>query len=304
MRGKLFSFLVLAIILTGLIWYLFLKGYNYKLTFETSLPPGAVYASLSNWERLKPNKEDSITFGKMEPFKEISYSVIDPDSTFNFNWKINRTPDDRTQVVTYVSDLENSLVQNLTVPFKKNDFVHRSVSEATYFLSYLKKIENNYEVKILSDSIYKVPAESFLYIRIKSRISEKANEMANYITYIMGFIRQYDIPLDGNPFIQVNKIDFDNNVIEYDFCFPVKIKDDIPIPENIYYKETSEFNAIKASFRGNYRDTEFAWYELIDYARRNKIDVENTPLEIYLNDPQGGTNSTEWLADIYLPLKQ
>ncbi|SDB63223.1 GyrI-like small molecule binding domain-containing protein [Flavobacteriaceae bacterium MAR_2010_188] len=303
MKSKSIAAIVAVLILLALSWYLFIKDYNYKITFKTSLPPGAVYASLSNWDHLQIINSDSIIIGEVKPFEEISYTLLEKDSSFKFVYNINRTEGNETKIVTYVTDMKNGFSQNIAVPFKKNDFVNRSVSETKLFLTYLKSLEETYAVEVVEDSTFVIPSKNIAYININSRIDAKANMMATYIVYLMGYIREFDIPLDGDPFLKVNKIDLQTKMIEYEFCFPIKKMDSMPERRNIYFKETPATNAIKANFRGNYRNTEFAWYELMDYAKRNNIDVLEQPLEIYLNDPQSGTNSIDWKADVYLPIK-
>jgi len=46
-----------------------------------------------------------------------------------------------------------------------------------------------------------------------------------------------------------------------------------------------------------------AWYALINYAKKNNIEIEKKPVEIFYNNPNFGGNELDWKAEIYLPIK-
>ena len=78
----------------------------------------------------------------------------------------------------------------------------------------------------------------------------------------------------------------------------------MPDTKTINFKQTEEFKALKAIFNGNYRLSDRAWYELIDHAQSLGLDFEMTPHEIFRNDPHSGGNELEWVAEVYLPVKE
>ena len=127
--------------------------------------------------------------------------------------------------------------------------------------------------------------------------------MLSNISVIMNYIKDNEIPLNGDPFLEVTHWDQEHDSIDFNFCFPIHIKDSLPDHPEILFKETAPLHALKAVYHGNYKISDNAWYYLLDYAERKHLKIEDTPIEIYLNDPHEGGNSLEWEAHILLPLK-
>ena len=76
----------------------------------------------------------------------------------------------------------------------------------------------------------------------------------------------------------------------------------MPPHPTVLLKTTETLDRIKAEFNGNYRDSEVAWYYLLDHAAENGLDVKPLPLEIYQNDPHAGGDPLTWKAQVLLPL--
>ncbi len=238
-----------------------------------------------------------------EPFRKIVYQVSKGDSIFSFNWEIKRHTDSSSLVKAYIKDLNNGFIQNVTVPFKKNEFVQRSIGTAQQLMNGLYDHKEDYKVTVESEQPQIVASQFCAYISLKSSIYNKGNNMIRNISQIMPYIRENNIPLTGDPFVQVTKWDPKDDTIEYDFCFPITRLDNLPPSDLIKFKNIREFSALKAIFNGNYRLSDRAWYELIDHASRTGVEVSLTPLEIFRNDPHSGGNELEWVAEVYLPIK-
>ncbi|MDX1472110.1 MAG: hypothetical protein R3213_11485, partial [Flavobacteriaceae bacterium] len=300
MKYKKSLSLLLLIGLCGvLIWY-FNKGYNYRISFKTPQSPGAVYSTLVNWGTLSTFAVDSAKITSKQPFEEIKQKFYMNDSVFDYMWEIEPINDSLTKVVAYVNDEANSFDQNLIVPFKKNDFVNRSIKEVKLIRDFITQLHENFKVEIVEDSIFDVSTKYCAYMPLESKINQKAGTMATNIGYIMGYIRANDIELAGEPYLWVKELDLANDYIKFDFCFPIQRKDSLPQSQLVKFKDPQDFKAIKAIFNGNYRSTDFAWFELMRYAKKQGISIKEQPLEIFYDDPQSGTDSKDWTAEVFL----
>ena len=94
-----------------------------------------------------------------------------------------------------------------------------------------------------------------------------------------------------------------NDSIQYNFCFPIKQSDSLPKHPEIKYKRYYEKDAIKATYNGNYITSDRAWYALKEYADRNNIEIDLTPIEIFYNNPNMGGDELQWKAEIFMPIK-
>lgn len=119
----------------------------------------------------------------------------------------------------------------------------------------------------------------------------------------MSYLKDNNIPLTGDPFLEITGWNIREDSITFNFCFPVEEKNDYPRSEAIKFKKTEARSALKVTFNGNYKISDNAWYTLIDYARAHDIAIENLPVEIYLNDPHGGGDELQWQAEVYMPVK-
>ena len=143
----------------------------------------------------------------------------------------------------------------------------------------------------------------FAYVSSKGQINNKAILMRESIGSVMAYIKGNNIELDGDPFLKVTKWNHRTGFIEFDFCFPIKQSDEKPAGNNIKFGYLNTFQALRADFHGNYRESNFAWNVLLEIANEKGIPVDSLPIEVYKNDPHSGGNPLDWTAEIYFPLK-
>jgi effector-binding domain-containing protein len=104
--------------------------------------------------------------------------------------------------------------------------------------------------------------------------------------------------------IVVNSWNREADSLDFNFCFPIVRSERLPEYPGISYKRIFSKKALKAVYNGNYITSDRAWYALLDYAHRNNIPVEETPVEVFYNNPNMGGNALTWKAEIFLPIKE
>lgn len=289
----------IGIIIAG-IWYFVIKDYNYKITFTSTQAPGIIYANLLQWDGQDDNIQAIATLSK-DPFSEIRQQLTLTDSIFTYHWIIKRKNDTLTKVTAYIKDRKNSFIQNLQVPFYKNAFVKRNIAIVEKIGKQLLQNKKYYNVSaVQKDSI---PATHCAYITLSSTLKDKGDTMMQNIHIIMNYIRENNIAITGDPFLEITEWDIYKDTITFDFCFPIAEKETYPQTSTIKFKKTTTKNALKTIFNGNYKISDSAWYTIIAYAQNQNIAIENLPLEVYLNDPQSGGNELQWQAEVYMPIK-
>ncbi len=79
------------------------------------------------------------------------------DSTYNYEWSLSRLNDSITKVKVYVTDLNNSLANKISIPFSKTDFEKQTIKTVSNFtenlLQHLKKIRVTIEGKSSTRSV-------------------------------------------------------------------------------------------------------------------------------------------------------
>ena len=296
-RGK---YVILFLVAIFLIWYVFIKSYDYRITFSSRQAPGIIYSTLIAWGEAQPTDSLRVNTISKKPFSNLNQQLFVNDSIIDIQWSMERESDSITKIVALISDRKNSLKQKILVPFKRTNLVKRSVKTISEIRDGLIKHDREYNLSKVTEAM--IPEQYCAYVELQSKIVDKANQMVKYNAEMLEYLDQNNVKFNGNPFLEVSKWDQDNDLITYNFCFPVPKKDDY-LPSNlIKFKSIKSTPALKMVFYGNYRVSDRAWYSIIDYAKRKNYQIKFCPLEIFKNDPHNGGDELSWEADIYMPL--
>ena len=293
------GYAVLGIVLVGLLWYLFLKPYEYTVRFKVNTFPGPINQMLKLWGQSNENSEELVQNGSIY---ELTQRFKFNDSIHKYHWYIQPLTDSTSRVRVDIHDVNNSLLNKIKVPFSDTDFEKGSRKTIKGFISLLNDHIGSFKVKVVGkDSI----AQNFCaYVNISSSQAEKAGGMmANYIE-LTGFLKDNGLKENGFPYVEVTQWNQKNDSISYNFCYPLVYQDSLPESDRIKFKKSEAIQGIKAIYNGNYITSDRAWYALLDYAEKNDIKVSSTPIEYFYNNPNQGGNELEWKAEIFLPIKQ
>ncbi|HMC00015.1 MAG TPA: GyrI-like domain-containing protein [Flavobacteriaceae bacterium] len=301
LQSKWFKIALLFAFIIGCIWYFIIKDYNYRITFTIAQPPGIIFDGLTKWNNGKLSNDKVVTTLEQTPFSKIKQELVIGDSIFKIDWQLKRENDSSTLVIARVSDKEHFFKQNLQVPFYQNTFVKQSISAVENFYKTLIYNRRNYKLSEVISS--KIPPKYCAYIALKSKTDDKASVMVKNIPKIMHYIKDNGITLDGDPFTEITKWDIEKDSIEFNFCFPIKKGKTYPETQQVFFKQIKERAALQTTFNGNYKISHMAWYKILHFAEINNINLEKLPMEFFLNDPHAGGNDLEWVAKIYVPIK-
>ncbi len=299
-KTAIFGILILVF---GLIWYLFIKKYDYLVTFKVNSNSGIMYDAIKTWgEELVKNKDIQIVTFKDSLSSEIKQLIHKNDSSYVLIWEIAQVNDSLSKVKVYVSEEKHSLKNRILIPFSKAPIEKFAVNTVTDFADGLPNYLKYFRIKLNGkDSI---PAAFCACKSVITTQKDKAAKMVLANMEIMNFFINNDIDIHGKPYLQITSWDFDSEKITFDFCFPVKKSDSIANSNGIFFKEIKSIPAIKATYNGNYRYSDRTWNYLLDYAKRQHINVEKLPTELFFNDPQQGGDELNWKAEIYMPIAE
>ena len=279
-----------------LVWFLFLKPYDYLVSFKVKTLPGTINQSIKLWSttlvgaRIE-SSEDILVLKQIVPYN---------DSTFQYHYKIEPINDSTSMVKVYVTDMEHSFKNRLTHPLFHTDFEKRVKNSMVELSDNLKEHVSRFKVKIDGESEIKETYCAFISIEC-SQIEKALGMMKNYSVLTNALIGN-NIEVNGRPFIAVNNWDMKNDSIKFDFCYPIKNMDSVFQHPTISFKKIEGKSALKATYNGNYITSDRAWYALLDYADKNSINVEHQPFEVFHNNPNIGGDELLWSVDVYMPI--
>ena len=294
--------ITLAVILLSVLgflgWYLFIKPYDYLVTFKIKTTPGTINQIL----KLTNKKLQDSRIIANPDLRNIKQEVVFNDSVFVFDWEIIPLTDSTSKVKVYIKNEEHSLKNKLEVPFLNTDFKKRSVNTVLEFAKYLEDHIKSFKVTINGRD--QLSGVYCIYVPIKCSQSDKANMMMKYYPDVSDFMVINRITSRGNPFVEITDWDMKNDSIQFNFCFPIVKKDSLPKDKLLKYKQFKGLNnAIKATYNGNYITSDRTWYALLDYAKENDIKIFETPVEVFHNNPNMGGDSMHWKTEVYMPIK-
>lgn len=286
----------------GLIWYFFFKKEHYQIRFTTTQPPGVVYQHIEDWSSFKAEDSLEIRWQDGTRYSSIDQKVVLGNDTIDYHWDILRVSDSTTKVKAQITDHQQYWIQKFKAPLHLGNFVPSNIKRVEDVGEQLVQKSKKFKVHSISDTLF--PATFCAYLPVKDiPVNQKARHMLSEIQLLMGYLKEHDIPLAGDPFLQVKHWNEEENTIDFDFCFPIEKTDSLPPTDLIQFQTTAPKKYLKTVFNGNYRISDKAWYYLLDYAQRNDIAIDLLPTEVFLNDPHAGGNSLEWKAHILVPLR-
>ncbi|GAA0711468.1 hypothetical protein GCM10009430_00970 [Aquimarina litoralis] len=284
------------------IWYLFIKKYDYQVTFTAKGAPGSIYHQIIGWDSWgKDVKIKNIYTIDTILFKEVKQKVKLKDTVLNLDWSIVSVNDSISKIKIGVFSGDHSLMNRLMILTGQTPFTKSLKTKFQRFGKGLNSFAKTFRIKIEGDS--ELPSLEYLYVSSEANRSGKAGMMLQLNSDFFPKIKRNNVELNGAPFVKIKDWDMVGDKIQFDFGFPIKPTDSLATNSSIKYSKSFSKLALKAIFYGNYRHSDQAWFALIEYARRRNIPIEKKPLEIFYNNPMQDGDASKWKAEIFVPLQ-
>jgi len=290
---------ILSVLLAGLfIWYFFLKQHDYQVRFQTKTTPGTTSQIIKTWSE---TQEGGRILG-WDGLEEVTQRLVFGDSAYTYTWRIRSEHDSLSTVTAYIANNENSFQNKWNLLFSDTDFQKRSRKTVQDLGQSLLDHLKNIKVEVVGEA--ESPESFCACMEVETTQYGKANGMMANYGILNSVIVGNNIQLNGLPLIRVLEWNQDSDSLKYDFCYPIIRSEKLPRIKNIAYKRVFSKPAIKATYNGNYITSDRAWYAILKYAESGGIEVTELPIEVFFNNPTIGAGDTEWLAEIYMPLKE
>ena len=304
---KKFLSVFLLLLVAGLVWFLFVKKYDYQFHMQAKYGPGVVFHEISDWKNFTPrSKKENISIISKNSYTSLT-QVVDGEGNrpVELHWEFEKENDSITEVVLNVRSPRNKLSNRLAIvnPFQRSVYVDTLKQRIIEFKKKLNEKQDTYRIKIEDEIVESPQMDCICRSSRNIPVSDKARQMTATISILEDYVLQRELKLTGNPFVKVTNWDREHDVIDFDFCFPVNLAQDIRPTSEVDFRQIKSFPALRAVFHGNYRNSHLAWYDLVDTAEEEGRVTNELPLEIFFNNPKVESNSAiEWKAEIYLPV--
>ena len=289
-----------VILIAALLWYLFIKPSDYTVRFEAPSFAGAINQNLKLWDQTLDTVQGIQQDG--DNIYQLTQKVRFADSTHVYTWNIKPLTDSTSKVIVHVKDIDHSLMNKITLPFSDTDFEKRSRKTVLAYMENIKLHSEKFKVNVVGEVDF--PTKDIAYLPLQVTQFQKAGGMMRNNSYLSGELIGEKVQLDGPPMIEVTRWDRENDSLHYNLAQPIIKSNQLPIHDEIKYKRLFGKRAIMAEYYGNYITSDRAWYAILDYAKKNGIEVEEKPIEVFYNNPNMGGNELSWKAEIYMPIKE
>lgn len=286
-----------------LIWYLFIKKCDFLITFKTKTSTGVVYQGINEWQKAQAKLTgESYKLIEKNKFDLLTYETSKGDTTWVYNWEIKPINDSVTGVQVGIKESVKSIYNRLTVPFFDTKFKKEQVKKITDFKTVITEHLSNFKLKSVSEG---TTNEVFVaYINLKSVLQEKAQNMIMNDATITGYLSRNNIKILGKPYLEVVNWDIDNEMLDFNYCFPIDKNTKYIADKYVSFKTIPAKKGLKISYYGNFRTSDRGWFAIMDYVKKRGKTLELKPLEHFLANPFNGGDEISWETQIIIPYKK
>ena len=295
--------LSVVVLLSFLGWYFVLKQSDYTITFKVNTATGTIFQGIAEWTSAQSKNQNEIyTVLEKRNFDFIKQSMVKDNEEFVYTWELKSLNDSVTSVTVGIKDLNHSIYNRLTVPFISTKFTEEQIEKIRNFKRGLVEHISNFKVKIDGET---TSEEIFVaYISMESVLQEKAQKMIMNDIDIVGYLDRNKIKIIGfRPYLEIVDWNQEKELLKFNYCFPIPKNTKYIPDQHVKFKKIPAMKGIQATYFGNYRTSDRAWFAILDYAKRNKIKLQNRVLEHFLANPFNGGNELEWETKIIIPFE-
>lgn len=293
--------LLVVVLLSFLGWYFLLKQSDYTITFKVNAATGTISQGIMEWATTQSKKQnETYTVLEKRNFDFIKQKMKKGNEELEYTWDMKSINDSTTNITIGIKDLNHSFYNKVTAPFVSTKFRTEQIDKIKSFKIGLEEHIANFKIRIDGEESSK---EMFVaYISLKSVLQEKAQTMLEYDPKIVGYLDKNKIKIIGfRPFLEVTDWDQDKEIVSFNYCFPIPKNTKYVPDSNVKFKTIPAMKGLQATYFGNYRTSDRAWFTLLDYAKTHNIAVENKVLEHFLSNPFNGGEELEWETKIIIP---
>lgn len=296
MKGVLW--LVLSLASTAMVYYLFIRSFEFEVGMTAPTTPGDAIETIRIWNRSLPGS----TVTRVDSFRTLDQHIVWKGRAYTYSWHFSLVADSLTRIGIEISEPGKRLLNKLLVPFANPPIEQDAAEIARQFYSVLKTHLSITQVKIVGEAELD---SSFCMCRSVNTIQiEKAQGMMENYSLLTTFADKFKLKLEGPPSVKVREWSHSDGRLKFDFCFPIARTDTLPATNALVYYQFGKRRVLKAEYRGNYITSDRAWYALIQYAHRHGYKIDGLPIEHFYNNPNLGLSEATWRAEVFLPISE
>jgi effector-binding domain-containing protein len=169
-----------------------------------------------------------------------------------------------------------------------------------------EKIKSIAEAKpVFTYQISEVNLPAMSYVGLSHTMSpEDPAAISDQMTKMYGelevMLKKAKVPITGYPFALYPS--YTEESMEMVCALPVAA--DAKLPAKYKLETTNSSNAIKGIYKGDFNNLMALHMELDQYLQYKGLTMNGAPLEVYVTDPMVEKDTSQWITEIYYPIKK
>ncbi|NQX85173.1 MAG: SRPBCC family protein [Flavobacteriaceae bacterium] len=162
---------------------------------------------------------------------------------------------------------------------------------------------HKYEINITGIKSY--GGGYYLYKTTNANSANISQKMKEHYSSIARYMMSYNIPVKGIPLTVYQNMNIADSTFVMSNGLSVNTEVDTKEDSGILCAYIPHTKALKTILKGNYTKRIAAWTAAQKYIRDNALEQsELKPFEIYINDPKDFPNPSDWITELYIPIKE
>lgn len=258
--------------------------------------------AISSWDGEESGK-GKLTITESIPDKSIKADLDFMDAGTAQTWYTFEPEGEDTKITTgFTTDLGMNPIARWMGVFMKPE-----MEKATdYNLNKLKEIAEAkpkfsvqfHEVTISPISYVGIPTTSLSIENMDAMNAQMAKSYGELATAL----GKAKVEITGPAFCIINKWDEKAKLADFVCAFPVAANAKTPAKYKIMQTEST--TAIKAVHSGSYESSGNTHEQIGKYMEFRKLEMNGSPMEIYVTDPGVEKDTSKWITEIYYPIKK
>lgn len=331
---KILTAILSIIIIGSLIWAATLPNeLHIKQSIKIKAPIGVVFNEINdlhNWNHWSPWKDTTLSAKFLGATKGVGAKVIWTDKKEGEATLSIIEVEHFSKIITEMTVPNKTDLAQMEFNFKiEGDSVEviwsRDINELSYpfgrFVGWMleKGYEHNFKRSLKSLKNYieiqKGEAEyygyeiientfdggQFLASNTSSTMDDMAKEMAARFGAIMKLAAEHQLEPLGPPMVQWHTY-HPEATSEFTCMLPLQL-DSAIAAKNVYSMDFPKTKTIMLRYVGPYEGSYNAWMALDNYMAYNSLIINGDPWEEYVIGPANEPDSTQWITQIYFPVK-
>ncbi|MGL5111366.1 MAG: hypothetical protein ACRC6O_01875 [Flavobacterium sp.] len=290
--------IVMLFLLLG--WYFCGKASDYTVIFKANAASGTVFQGIQEWSHIQKQKRgEHFALIEKRNFDYLKQRMTVGNSVYTYVWEITPVNDSVSKISVGIKEEGSSWYNKVTAPFFDTSFKTEQIKKVKDFREGLNAHLKNFKVIINGEGSTKPVLVAF--IQLECVLQEKAQTMIGNDAVITGFLQTNRIKIVGRPYAEIVAWDMNKETLVFNYCFPIDIASKIIADPIVKFKTIPAQKGLKATYYGNFRTSDRAWFVLMDYAKKHDLKIQNTALEHFLANPFNGGEELEWETQIIMP---